>query len=471
MTISEIEKLSGMTRANIRFYESEGLLSPAREPNGYRNYSQEDLEALRRIRLLRALRIPLEEVRALQDGQESLDRALDRHLAQLDRDRSELDKAREVCRSMLCDGADFASLDAQRYLDALEQGTADALREDVLPLVGSPFRRFFARAIDFVLYDALVDILLILGLNVNPTLLDNPQKLLVKLCSLLLMLFAEPMLLHFFGTTAGKGILGLSVQDVRGGRPSYGAGFYRTWGVFFRGEGLFIPIYHLYRNWKSFVACGEEELPWEDETTLVLRDTRRRTAAALAVYALLVAVSPCAMFLAELPRHRGDITLVEFCDNYNQLCSFLSPDSAYRLDQSGNWVDKDATRTGDRGYTLYLGGVPVMPDLEFTTEDGYVTGVHFRLELEGQRFPPAMTEEMAFLSMALVGAQKGPGFLSSRNTVYGTIGNSAYQDFALTQRGVSLRCQVEYSGYQDSVIGLYAEDEGSRYILDFSAEK
>ncbi len=61
MTIKEIEELSGMTRANIRFYEAEGLLSPAREENGYRDYSEENLAILKRIKLLRSLHIPLEE--------------------------------------------------------------------------------------------------------------------------------------------------------------------------------------------------------------------------------------------------------------------------------------------------------------------------------------------------------------------------------------------------------------------------
>ena len=37
MTIKEIELLSGMTRANIRFYEAEGMLTPARQENGYRS--------------------------------------------------------------------------------------------------------------------------------------------------------------------------------------------------------------------------------------------------------------------------------------------------------------------------------------------------------------------------------------------------------------------------------------------------
>ena len=37
MTIKELEARSGMTRANIRFYEQEGLLTPQRLDNGYRS--------------------------------------------------------------------------------------------------------------------------------------------------------------------------------------------------------------------------------------------------------------------------------------------------------------------------------------------------------------------------------------------------------------------------------------------------
>ena len=34
MTIKEVEELSNMTRANIRFYEKEGLITPQRDSNG-----------------------------------------------------------------------------------------------------------------------------------------------------------------------------------------------------------------------------------------------------------------------------------------------------------------------------------------------------------------------------------------------------------------------------------------------------
>ena len=46
MNIKEIEERSGLTRANIRYYEQEGLLAPARRENKYRDYSEEDLETL-----------------------------------------------------------------------------------------------------------------------------------------------------------------------------------------------------------------------------------------------------------------------------------------------------------------------------------------------------------------------------------------------------------------------------------------
>ena len=35
MNIGQVETLLGMTRANIRYYEQEGLVFPQREGNGY----------------------------------------------------------------------------------------------------------------------------------------------------------------------------------------------------------------------------------------------------------------------------------------------------------------------------------------------------------------------------------------------------------------------------------------------------
>ena len=39
MKINEAEQLLGITKANIRFYEKEGLLTPSRNESSYREYS------------------------------------------------------------------------------------------------------------------------------------------------------------------------------------------------------------------------------------------------------------------------------------------------------------------------------------------------------------------------------------------------------------------------------------------------
>jgi len=41
MNIKQVEKLTGISSQNIRFYESQGLLTPERADNGYREYHQE----------------------------------------------------------------------------------------------------------------------------------------------------------------------------------------------------------------------------------------------------------------------------------------------------------------------------------------------------------------------------------------------------------------------------------------------
>ena len=70
MKINEVEAAVGVTKKNIRFYEEEGLITPSREPgNGYRSYSQADVERLRRIKLLRKLDVPLAEIREMLEGQ------------------------------------------------------------------------------------------------------------------------------------------------------------------------------------------------------------------------------------------------------------------------------------------------------------------------------------------------------------------------------------------------------------------
>ena len=83
MNIKQVEQQTGMTRANIRYYEAEGLIRPQRRENGYREYTQEDVRTLQKIRLLRSMDISLEEIRRLQAGETSLQETAQMQIAVL----------------------------------------------------------------------------------------------------------------------------------------------------------------------------------------------------------------------------------------------------------------------------------------------------------------------------------------------------------------------------------------------------
>ena len=66
LRIGEVAQATGVSAANIRYYEKQGLLPvPARQDNAYRRYSADDVHRLRFIRLCRAMDMSLEEVRTL----------------------------------------------------------------------------------------------------------------------------------------------------------------------------------------------------------------------------------------------------------------------------------------------------------------------------------------------------------------------------------------------------------------------
>ena len=137
MTSKEMEARSGVPRANIRYYEAEGLLHPERLKNGYRSYSEEDLRTLEKIKLLRRLGVSVEEVRELVRGGETMETVLDRRLAALSGQRASLGRVQAVCGALRDAGVNFDELDAGRYL----QVTPRRCRRKTVPGGRRPRRR------------------------------------------------------------------------------------------------------------------------------------------------------------------------------------------------------------------------------------------------------------------------------------------------------------------------------------------
>ena len=77
MNIKQAAEQSGVSSPNIRFYEKEGLMTPARNRgNAYRDYTAGDIRTLKLIRMLRMLDMPLPTIKAVLRGEQPLQQAL-----------------------------------------------------------------------------------------------------------------------------------------------------------------------------------------------------------------------------------------------------------------------------------------------------------------------------------------------------------------------------------------------------------
>lgn len=71
-SIGQVAKIIGMPAKTIRFYEEQGVIKSAdREENGYRYFSEENLEEIRLIKYARDLGLPLAEIKKLTVGCEN----------------------------------------------------------------------------------------------------------------------------------------------------------------------------------------------------------------------------------------------------------------------------------------------------------------------------------------------------------------------------------------------------------------
>ena len=317
MNIKEIEERSGLTRANIRYYEQEGLLAPARRENKYRDYSEEDLETLLRIALLRNLGFSLDEIRRLQSGELELAAAMRERSAALEAEGQRLLAAKSVCDAISREVTSYSALRPEDYLNGFEPDVAAKQRDVAEP---HPWRRYFARGIDLALVGLPVSFVQYVLLHRNYTTVSRWEDIVCALIGWGLLLLLEPLLLARFGTTAGKWCMGITVTRPDGERLSYSEALNRTALVWFYGAGLGLPLVELVCSYLSYRRYTRgEELAWEVGS--VERFDGRGTGKMALLYAASTALSlalTLAMGLsAALPPNRGDLTVAEFAENVN----------------------------------------------------------------------------------------------------------------------------------------------------------
>lgn len=477
MTIRDMENTTGLTRANIRFYETQGLIAPIRKENNYREYAPEHAEILLRIKLLRALGMSLEQIKALQQGQENLTAALDRQIELLSKQREHLFQSQRVCREMRSDNVRYETLDARRYLNSLENPPkliTPVIEQDAVEPVIAPWQRFWARALDSFIYSCT---LVCIATWLSGGKLPEWGTVMTTILGIAMTLVLEPVQLTLFGTTLGKWIFGIRVTDMDGRKLGLKDSFWRTVIVKWYGEALDVPFVNLWRLWKSYKAyVNNEFLPWDDPSELTVKDKKPlRYVAALAAAAAIFGIYLLLLIPAQMPEHQGDLTAAQFCENYRKLeTAYDLGDERFLLQDDGTWQKE----TSPNSVYIDLSANPVPLDFSFTTENGIVTAVTISEELQGEQegWIGSHSSQMQLSSLAFLMAQPEYNLIAGdEKAILTAIIEHPFTDFSTTVCGLEFRYDVELIGYWVSSGGFLVDDDDPEtvpfYAMTFTITK
>ena len=380
-------------------------------------------------------------------------------------------------KEIKAEGKDYGSLDAGRYLEAMEQDTEkqrEELGKDAVPRPFIPWRRFLARYLDWAVYETVWQIFLVAVLNQNIGSRSGIEPLFDIVMGLILMAAIEPVLLSVCATTFGKWILGIRVTDNEGRKLSYASALERTIKVLWFGMRVRIPIYELWGNYKCYLMYANgETLEWEWESELTVKDEAYwRIGAMVACYVATVVALVVGVSYGEFPKNRGDITVAEFAQNYNHYMDYLELDSEYKLGSDGTWQKV----TSDTVIYVYFDGEMPRPEFVFTEENGFMTGVSFEAHLEDyDMLWSAYGSERIVAVMAFILAQDDVDVEKREvKELISRIQERPFESFSYEAYGVAVACEISCSGYEvveSSEILFAQEGADTEYSIRFTMQK
>ena len=101
MKINEVSKLTGLSKKAIRLYESKGLLQVQRISNGYRDYTEADVAALKRIKLLRLAGVSVSDIKLLWDDVISVEEIVEKRKEEIYKETGRYSEQYGFCETLI----------------------------------------------------------------------------------------------------------------------------------------------------------------------------------------------------------------------------------------------------------------------------------------------------------------------------------------------------------------------------------
>ena len=98
---SEVENLLGIDKETIRFYIRRGLFTPAKDKYGHRDYSEEDVQTIKKILIMRDLELSVSQIKDILSGDRALTAELEGNLEALYRKRDTVESAIGICLELI----------------------------------------------------------------------------------------------------------------------------------------------------------------------------------------------------------------------------------------------------------------------------------------------------------------------------------------------------------------------------------
>ena len=162
MKINELEKMLNISRANIRFYEKEGLLTPERNDNGYREYEENEIAILKKIIVYRKLGISIPNIKDIFNGTLTLSDAINDSMGIINSELTELAVSAKLCRDIKSQGVENSSFDEDFYWNEINR--MESTGEEFYNFAGVDVSAFEKRPSD-TKYKIVLGIAIIVLLN------------------------------------------------------------------------------------------------------------------------------------------------------------------------------------------------------------------------------------------------------------------------------------------------------------------
>lgn len=163
MTIKEAKELTGLSIKSIRYYEKMGLVNIRRNKNNYyRDYTKEDIERLKLIKLLRYFDFSIEQI-ALILKENNLSDALKMKSKELEIESNKYLEKQTICNSLLKDSKkkEFHMV-IDEYID-----TIDFLENDEVKEIKDLLMNFLCPSLSAIIIQSLIYIVPIIWLFIN----------------------------------------------------------------------------------------------------------------------------------------------------------------------------------------------------------------------------------------------------------------------------------------------------------------